>query len=162
MNAQLAAALVIGGISAKTSLEQLQINKPMYHYASQALYVLGWTVLAYVLSQRGFGVGPKLAYGLDLTVILACMAVAGAGLAVSFEQQEGQELSPHWLALHGLGWLGVGWLIGQRQPLYGVLIPALALAAQYLVIPREKSLELTNGPGAYLYGLAWMLVQANV
>jgi len=160
------AALVIGGVVAKNTSEQLAkagvsgvvSNATLYTFGLGA-FTIGWILCAYAFSLGK----PK-----QLSFILPC-----AGILLSVVAMKMMPKTPaHKAMLHmsllpiifAASWIALGYFVGNHfhgnMKYSGLLASALVLLSMMVVLPKQRMHHIVDGPGAYLFGTAWVILIA--
>lgn len=151
MQTTLAALLVIGGVVAKNSSEQLSMSGPL-EYAGMAMFICGWILSAYVLSQ---GKSLKLWY------IIPCMGVLVS--VMMMKEMKNLKLPSYVLpSIFILSWVMIGFNAGDKFSgmikYSGLLSSALVIGSMMKVLPFQRTTGNVDGPGSYMFMFAWAII----
>jgi hypothetical protein len=159
----LAAVMVIGGVSAKNSSEQLPIeNKGVLNNVGMGLFMGGWLLAAYVLSQNKINI---------LQYALPCM-----GVLISVMMMKEKKLMKKYLpftipesvtkyVVPGIfiaSWIAIGYNVGDRFDGFmrysGLIATALVVVSMMKVLPYQREHDNVDGPGSYMFAFAWAII----
>ncbi len=158
----LGALLVIGGVVAKNSEEQLKRAPTLF---GPAMFALGWLLVAHAISRNKANKGKgavKLA-----TPFLASALIFGSVMAMKAAMKKKPAGTkgrvPMFLPLLFVaGWLLLAFSISQNR-LIAFGAAALVFAAMLFFLPKQREKNVVDGPGMVLFTLAWVgIVYANV
>jgi len=150
--------MVISGVVIKNSEEQLE--KPP-SIIGPAVFLMGWLVFAYAVAHNAVhygmeGVNALLPYGAASVIALSVLAMKAkmAGKSVPL---------PQWVLQGGFifGWLLLAFSIGRHQDI-AFVSALLVFLSMMVVLPKQRALNLVDGPGMPLFTAAWAgMVYAN-
>jgi len=148
-----AALLVIGGVVAKNSSQQLELTDKTVEYIGTAMFVGGWLLSAYVLS---YGKENKYLY------ILPCFGVLIAVMIMKMEIKKFKFLSMILPGLFIISWILIGYNVGNHIPsslkYSGLMASALVIVSMMKALPYQRLHNNVDGPGTYLFMLAWLII----
>ena len=151
-----AAALVISGVVTKNSLEQMKLEDSPYSMLGIAMFVSGWALTGYSLSYGSNGNNAYLNY-------LPCAAVVGAVMMMKKHMKAGDPVPTYLPAIFATAWAFIGYLLVNNRKLTGnyslmaYAVPVLVLASMMWSLPKQREMNIVDGPGAYLFSIAWAL-----
>jgi hypothetical protein len=154
-----AALMVIGGVSAKNSADQLPIEyKDTLNKVGMGLFVGGWIFAAYVLSKHK---ASKIQH------ILPCVGVLISVMMMK-EKKMMKKYMPFTMpanVLPGLfivSWLVLGYNVGDRfqglTKYAGLIATALVIASMMKVLPYQREHDNVDGIGSYMFMFAWAII----
>lgn len=140
------AVLVMTGVIIKNTSAKLEKASPL----GPVLFVLGWVIFAYSVSQNPSNNGNLFPF------VAAAIVVA----SVFFVKQMPSRKRMGMIGFV-IGWLLVAWSLKQNSVLaFGSAI--LVFLSMMVVLPKQRKHDLVDGPGWPLFVFAWIgLIIAN-
>ena len=150
-----AALLVVFGVVAKNSLEQMKIpdhafGRPM----GMAFFVSGWLLCAHVLSVDRSNRVPLIA---------ASLAILGSVLAMKSGVIQNKMVLP---LIFAVSWIVLGYNVSEHLPgnarYLGLVASACVIVSMMSLLPAQRANCIVDGPGMPLFVTAWgIIVYAN-
>jgi len=152
----LGALLVIAGVVTKNSGGELRVKRVLpYDIVGSLLFLAGWALIAWIAYEQQPSSRDKW------VTLLAILAIVVAVFVMRNQMDKKKKVSMWAAALFALGWLVFGWMIGRK---WGVLAALLVLLAMMYLLPKQRKLNVVDGPGMPLFVIGWVVLiySANV
>jgi uncharacterized membrane protein len=150
------ALLVIGGVSAKNTSEQLSLateHTSILKNLGMGAFVIGWILCAYALSK---GKDNKLMF------ILSSLGVLVSVITMKMMKENNNSIHMALPIIFAVSWLvlglGAGNHLGGIAQYSGVIATALVIGSMMYSLPFQRANNNADGPGAYMFGLAWVII----
>jgi len=162
--------LLLGGliiqsaVAVKNSMEKLKIEKPQFAWAAKSAFIAGWIIVAYSIGMK------KTGFGLDFKM-RTLIAFIGAGMIVVavFHMKDAKKNNQQPIKalqlMFPIGWVLTCVAIIMNKSInacLAILGTGFVLASMMVIIPKQRELNLVDGPGYNLFANAWwLLAMAN-
>ena len=146
-----AALLVIGGVVAKNSFEQMDGDNKIGGMVGMIMFVLGWIATAWFLSKN-----KKYKF----VFILASIGVLASVMAMKMMKKK--DITVIFPIIFSLSWLVLGFMTSNHlkgvMKFSGLIASALVLVSMLLILPAQRKKCIVDGPGLVLFTVAWMIL----
>lgn len=151
-----AAGMILAGVVIKNTYEQMgESESPVGMYVGPALFVGGWTFLAYALSMTQ---GGKLVFTDRRTqIFFACAAgIVGSVMLMKQHMKDGKQPPVYLKVIFAACWLLLGY--SMTNNIVGLIAAGLVLVSMLVVLPWQRKEGIVDGPGMPLFTAAWALI----
>ena len=148
----IAALLVIAGVVAKNSSEQLKLGADsMVAKAGMAAFIGGWILCAYIFSANKSN---------KMLFILPSIGVVASVMGMKMMKES--QFAMLFPAIFALSWIVLGYGVGNHlsglMKYSGLVASALVLSSMMAILPFQRKHCNVDGPGEYMFGLAWAIL----
>ena len=155
----IAALMVIGGVSAKNSSDQLPVkHKDNLNKIGMGLFIGGWIFAAYVLSKHKTN---------QIIYILPCIGVLFSVMMMK-EKKMMNKYMPFTIpesiipVIFIISWLAIGYNVGDKFPglmkYSGLIASGLVIASMMKILPEQRKYNNVDGIGSYMFMFAWAII----
>ena len=154
LETSVAASLVVFGVIAKNSLEQMGMpNHPIGKPLGMLSFALGWVYTAYILSVNK----PN-----KILFILPSMGILLSVLMMKQYMMKKETPPMVFPAVFAISWIILGLMAGNHLPgnmkYIGLIASFLVLLSMMKILPFQRKQNIIDGPGMPLFVMAWVIL----